>query len=84
MKIKSNSDMDNRNQLKTVGFSSLQTRLILTIMAITTLAIMVLGYFVYNRAQQSNTYLTEQLDTSIHQQAEDTLKKISNEQIAVT
>ena len=83
MKIKSNSDMENRNQRNAVGFSSLQTRLILTIMAITTLAIMVLGYFIYNRAQQSNTYLTEQLDTSISQQAEDTLKKISNEQIAL-
>jgi GAF domain-containing protein/HAMP domain-containing protein len=75
--------MDNRNQRKTVGFSSLQTRLILTIMVITTLAILVLGYFIYDSAQQSNTYLTEQLDTSIRQQAEDTLKKISNEQITV-
>jgi GAF domain-containing protein/HAMP domain-containing protein len=81
--MESNSDMENGNKRKSLGFSSLQTRLILTIMAITTLAIMILGYFIYNRAQQSNTYLTDQLDTSIRQQAEDTLKKISNQQITL-
>ena len=79
----SNPDLNNQNPHKEIRSLSLRTRLTLSTMAITALAIIVLGYFIYNRAQQSNTYLTEQLDTSIRQQAEDTLKTISSEQIAV-
>jgi putative methionine-R-sulfoxide reductase with GAF domain len=79
----SNPDLNNQNPHKEFRSFTLRTRLTLSTMAITALAIMVLGYFIYNRAQQSNTYLTEQLDVSIRQQAEDTLETISSEQIAV-
>jgi putative methionine-R-sulfoxide reductase with GAF domain len=79
----SNPDLNIQNPHKEFRSFSLRTRLTLSTMAITALTIMVLGYFIYNRAQQSNTYLTEQLDASIRQQAEDTLKTISSEQIAV-
>ena len=60
---------------------SLQTRLILGNMLITFTAIAGLGFYIYYRAQQSNAYLTEQLDKSVRQQAEDQLEITSNEQV---
>jgi hypothetical protein len=54
---------------KTVRQLSLRARLILVNMLITFVAIAGLGYYIYYRAQQSNAYLTHQLDTSVLQGA---------------
>lgn len=61
--------------------TSLRTRLVSANMLITVFVIIVMGVFVLNRAQQSNNYLTEQLDTSVRQQAEAVLQKASVEQV---
>ena len=66
---------------KTVRQLSLRARLILVNMLITFVAIAGLGYYVYYRAQQSNAYLTQQLDTSVLQGAENTLKTLNSEQV---
>ncbi len=66
-----------------LGAPSLRTRLILGNTLITILAIAGMGYYVYFRAQQANTYLTEQLDKSVRQQAEDKLVTTSTDQAAV-
>jgi putative methionine-R-sulfoxide reductase with GAF domain len=60
---------------------SFQSKLILANMLITFLVIAGMGYYVYYRAQQTNTYLTEQLDASVRQQAEAVLQKASIEQV---
>ncbi len=62
------------------GPVSLRTRLILANMLITFLAIGSLGYYIFVRAQQSNAYLTNQLDLSVRQQARDSLLAASTEQ----
>ena len=56
-----------------VNSYSLRMRLILGNMIVTLLAVAGLGYYVYYRAQQQNTYLTDQLNTSVMQQANDKL-----------
>jgi len=61
---------------------SLRTRLILGNMIVTFLAVAGLGYYVYYRAQQTNFYLTNQLNASVHQQAETQLNATSTEQAA--
>ena len=45
---------------------SLRTRLVLGNIAITFLAVAGMGFYVTYRAQQSNTYLTTQLNESVH------------------
>lgn len=60
---------------------SFQSRLILSNMVITFLVIAGMGYYVYYRAQQTNIYLTEQLNASVRQQAEAILQKASIEQV---
>jgi GAF domain-containing protein/HAMP domain-containing protein len=62
--------------------SSLRVRLVLGNILITFLALAGMGYYVYFRAQQANAYLTDQLDISVHQQAEDKLNSTSSEQAA--
>ena len=49
---------------------SLRTRLIVTNVVITALAVAALGYYVFYRTQQSTNALADQLDASIRQQAE--------------
>ena len=61
---------------------SLRARLILSSTTITFLAIVGMGYYVYYRTQQANAYLTNQLDESVRQQAEDKLTAASAEQAA--
>ncbi len=61
---------------------SLRTRLILGNVIITFLAVTGLGYYVYYRAQEANTYLATQLAASVHQQAQTQLNAISTEQAA--
>jgi GAF domain-containing protein/HAMP domain-containing protein len=58
---------------------SLRTRLVLGNIAITFLAVAGMGFYVTYRAQQSNTYLTTQLNESVHQQAQDQLLSISKD-----
>ncbi|KAF0108770.1 MAG: hypothetical protein FD146_656 [Anaerolineaceae bacterium] len=59
---------------------SLRTRLMLGNMVITILAITGMGYYVYYRAQQANTFLTTQLDQNVQQQAREKLTAASSEQ----
>jgi GAF domain-containing protein/HAMP domain-containing protein len=61
---------------------SLRTRLTISNIIITFIAVAGLGYYVYYRAQQTNSYLTNQLDTSIRQQAETQLNATGIEQSA--
>jgi GAF domain-containing protein len=65
------------------GASSLRTRLIIANGVITFLAIFALGYYVYFRLQQSNTFLTSQLDASVRQQAQDYMSSTSATQANV-
>lgn len=60
--------------------SSIRFNLILGNMAITFFAIIGMGLYVYYRAQQSNDYLTTQLDASVYQQAQNQLSAESAKQ----
>ncbi len=59
---------------------SLRTRLILANTIIIVLAIVGMGYYVFFRAQQSDSYLTSQLDASVLQQAKASLASASTDQ----
>lgn len=59
---------------------SLRAKLIMGNLLVTFLAIAGMGLYIYYRAQQSNNYLTTQLDKSVYQQAQDQLTSISGEQ----
>ncbi len=61
---------------------SLRTRLILSNMIITFLAVAGLGYYVYYRAQEANSYLATQLAASVRQQAETQMNATGTEQAA--
>ena len=61
-------------------FLSLRTRLILSYILVTFLAIVGLGYYIYLRALQSNALVSNQLDTSSRQQAEANLTLANAEQ----
>ena len=63
-----------------LGSLSLRTKLILGNMLIITLAITGTGYYVYSRTYAANTYLTNQLDKNVLQQARDKLNNISTSQ----
>jgi GAF domain-containing protein/HAMP domain-containing protein len=65
-----------------LGTPSLRTRLFLSYALITIVAIGGMGYYVYLRARQANDYLTQQLDRSVRQQAEDKLVTTSTDQAA--
>ncbi len=72
----------NRGEKSRAGNrSSLRARLILANMVITLLTIAGMGYYVFSRAQQINTYLTDTLNESVNQQAEAILQKASAEQV---
>ncbi|HUI90474.1 MAG TPA: cache domain-containing protein [Anaerolineales bacterium] len=62
--------------------SSLRTRLTLGNIIVTFIAVAALGYYVYYRAQQTNSYLTSQLASSVRQQAETQLDATSAAQAA--
>lgn len=64
------------------GLSSLRTRLIVATAAITFIAVVILGVYVYVRLQQSNAFLTNQLDTNVRQQAQDTMTATGTAQAA--
>ncbi|HET6847033.1 MAG TPA: cache domain-containing protein, partial [Anaerolineales bacterium] len=61
---------------------SLRTRLIVTNVAITALAVAALGYYVFVRTQQSTNTLADQLDISIRQQAEANLAAESDQHVS--
>ncbi|MBE0681274.1 MAG: GAF domain-containing protein [Anaerolineales bacterium] len=61
---------------------SLRGKLIVGNMLITLLAILGMGYYVYFRAQESNDYLTTQLEQSVSQSADEQLAAVANEQSA--
>ena len=63
------------------GALSFRARLILTTILITFLAVAGMGFYVFYRAQQTDLYLTQQLDTSVRQQAEASLQTTSAEQV---
>jgi GAF domain-containing protein/HAMP domain-containing protein len=63
-----------------LGSLSLRTKLILGNMLIIVIAIIGTGYYVYSRTREANTYLTDQLDKNVLQQAEDKLNATSIEQ----
>lgn len=58
----------------------LRTKLTLGNMLITFIAIIGMGYYVYYRNQESNTFLTTQLEASVRDKAEGNLSTISSEQ----
>ena len=60
-----------------LGSLSLRTKLILGNMVIIALAIVGTGYYVYSRTNQANTYLTDQLEKNVLQQAQTGLTSIS-------
>ncbi len=59
------------------GAISFRTRLILSTMLIAFLAVAGMGLYVFYRAQQTDTYLTQQLDATVRQQAESNLQNAS-------
>lgn len=59
---------------------SLRTRLIAANVLITAISIAALGYYVYYRGQESNAFLTNELDSSIRQKAVDSLTASSKSQ----
>ncbi len=63
-----------------LGSLSFRTKLILGNMLIIVIAIIGTGYYVYSRTREANTYLTNQLDKNVLQQAEDKLNTTSIEQ----
>lgn len=77
------TNMSNLNQKPTSprtfswGALSLRLKLVLGNTLITFLAVAGMGYYVYDRAQQANTYLSNQLYISVRQQAEDKLTTTS-------
>ena len=52
---------------------SLRTKLILSYILITIIAITGLGYYIYGRILEANTLISSQLDSTVRQQAESTL-----------
>ena len=66
--------------LNNLGARSLRSRLILANILITTLALAALGYYNYFRTEQTQEYLSGQLDISVNSQAEETLKKTISDQ----
>jgi len=61
-------------------FISLRTRLILSYILITVIAIVALGYYIYLRSLQSNALVSTQLDASVLQQAKTNLTLADEEQ----
>ena len=77
------SEGRRQSESPVTGAASLRTRLIATNVIITALAVATMGYYVFVRTQQATTSLADQLDSSIRQQAEASLTRISSEQVGV-
>jgi len=75
--LSEDTDYSHRSQN---WFNSLRTRLILSYILVTIVAIVALGYYIYIRALQSNALVSRQLDASVLQQAEANLTLASEEQ----
>jgi len=75
------SSTSKNNTDRSRGSLSFRARLILATMLITFLAVAGMGVYVFYRAQQTDIYLTQQLDVSVRQQAEAVLQKTSSEQV---
>jgi GAF domain-containing protein len=58
----------------------LQTKLILSYMIVTFIAIIAMGYYIYLRTLQSNALISSQLDSSVRQQAQANLTAAGAEQ----
>lgn len=81
MSINSNSTPNKRSSWRfSWGALSLRLKLVLGNILVTFLAIAGMGYYVYYRAQQANSYLATQLDASINQQAQQQLNSTSLEE----
>jgi len=65
----SNRTAEKNNRL--LGSLSLRAKLILANMLIIVMAVVGTGYYVYTRVNQANTYLANQLDKNVLQQAQD-------------
>ncbi|MRR29735.1 hypothetical protein EG834_05315, partial [bacterium] len=65
------------NEIKPRGTLSFRARLILTTLAVTFLAVAGMGVYSYYRTQQTDLYLTQQLDESVLAQAELNLQNSS-------
>jgi hypothetical protein len=74
----SNISAEKKNRL--FGSLSLRTKLILANMLIIVVAVVGTGYYVYMRANQANTYLADQLDKNVLQQAQEKLNNTSASQ----
>ena len=59
---------------------SLRTKLILSYMLVTFIAVVGMGYYLYLRTLQSNASITDQLDNSVRQQAQTNLSAAGAEQ----
>ena len=59
---------------------SLRTKLILSYLLISTIAITGLGYYIYQRILESNALIIDQLDFNVRQQAEANLTLANSEQ----
>ncbi len=70
----------NKNANGFRGTLSMRARLILMTILITFVAVAGMGFYVFYRAQQTDLYLTQQLDASVRQQAESVLQQASTEQ----
>ncbi|HEX2697511.1 MAG TPA: cache domain-containing protein, partial [Anaerolineales bacterium] len=62
------------------GSFNFRARLIVGSMLIAALAVGAMGYYVYYRAQAENAYLTDQLDKSVQEHAQEQLTTTSTEQ----
>jgi GAF domain-containing protein/HAMP domain-containing protein len=74
----SNRTAEKNNRL--LGSLSLRAKLILANMLIIVMAVVGTGYYVYTRVNQANTYLANQLDKNVLQQAQEKLNNTSASQ----
>ena len=74
----SNRTAEKNNRL--LGSLSLRAKLILANMLIIVMAVVGTGYYVYTRVNQANTYLADQLDKNVLQQAQEKLNNTSTSQ----
>lgn len=70
----SNPQPKGAYQFARIGDISLRTRLIVVITLTTSIAVIALGYFNFSRAQQTQTFLQDQLQVTVRQQAESQLQ----------
>ena len=78
-------DRTRRNPLDNFSFRfpvSLRTRLILANVLIIAVSVGALGYYVFYRSQQTNAFLSDELDTSTRQKAVDSLTATGDAQAA--